>query len=144
MKFKLDCSNKYKDYVRDNLIKVGFEVTDDAHFMIVNNPLKTFGTPEPFEDYKSIIFLESFANELHIHTLYQKQPIVIQGKLFEVEERYKEEGFIRVNKSQIANIRHISSIEPWIGQKYLLTMCNKAQIDVNRTYYKAFRAYLEL
>jgi len=144
MKIKLDCSKKYINDVTEKFTKAGIQIDDNGVLMIVDNPMHSFRKKEPFDDYKSIIFIESYGNKIHIHQSHEEDPIIINEKLYELEDRYKEHGFVRVNKSQIVNIRFIKDIDPWIGQKYILTMNNKNTIYVNRTYYQNFKLYLNL
>lgn len=141
MKIKLECSKNYIPYLEDRLTQSGFTIDEKGPVMIIDNPLIKH---QQLEDFHAIIFIESFGSDLHIHQVYESEPIIVQDKLYLIEEKHKAHGFIRVNKSQIVNIRFIKNIEPWIGQKYLLTMSNGKLIDVNRTYYKKFKSYLQL
>lgn len=144
MKLKLDCSKKHIPYLEEKLTQAGFQIDDDGALMIIDNPLHTFRKEDPLDDFKSIVFMESFGNEIHIHLSQEDEPTIIQEKLYALESKYEAYGFIRVNKSQLINIRFIKEIEPWIGQKYILMMNNDKRIDVNRTYYKKFKQYLKL
>ncbi len=144
MKLKLDCSKKHRPYLKDKLTQAGLHIDDRGELMIIDNPLYVFAHHDPLEDYKSIVFMESFGKDIHVHLMHNAKAILVQEKLYTLEEKFHEHGFIRVNKSQIVNIRFIEDIDPWIGQKYILTMKNKTSIDVNRTYYKNFKQYLKL
>lgn len=144
MKLKLDCSKKHIPYLKEKLTQVGFQINDNGVLMIIDNPIHTFRRKDPFDDFKSIVFMESFRNEIHIYHSQKEELTIIQEQLYVLENKYEAHGFIRANKSQIVNIRFIKDIEPWIGQKYILTINNGKTIDVNRTYYKKFKQYLKL
>ena len=144
MKIKLDCSKEHIPYLQEKLTQAGFQIDENGRVVVVDNPTFSFRKKDPFHDFKSILFMKAFGTNIHIHHLGDQEPIIIQDKLYELENKYKDHGFIRVNKSQIVNIRFIKDIDPWIGQKYILTLKNERKIDVNRTYYKEFKAYLKL
>lgn len=144
MKLKLDCSKKHISYLTKKLTQAGFQVDDNGLLMIIDNPIHSFRNTDPFENFKSIVFIESFGNEILVYQSNYSEPDTVTEKLYIIEEEYKDDGFIRVNKSQIVNIRFIKEVEPWIEQKYLLTMSNGKIIDVNRSYYKNFKEYLKL
>lgn len=131
-------------YLKEKLTQAGLEIHEDGVFSIIDNPQHAFRKQNPFDNYKSIVFMESYGNDIHVHQLHKDKTLVIQEKLYELENLYTDKGFIRVNKSQIVNIRFINDIDPWVGQKYILTMKNGISIDVNRTYYKKFKEYLKL
>jgi len=144
MKFKLDCSKKHIPYLTKKLTQAGFKIDSNGSLMIIDNPILSFKNTDPFENFKSIVFIESFGNEILVYQSNCSEPNTVTEKLYTLEEEYKDQGFIRVNKSQIVNIRFIKEVEPCIGQKYLLTMSNGKMIDVNRSYYKNFKQYLKL
>lgn len=144
MKIKLDCSNTHLPQLTEKLIKGGFEIDNSGKIMVIDNPQYAFTRKDPLEHFKMILWLEAYGNDIHIHYANESEPMVVQEKLYSLEERFKDQGFIRVNKSQIVNMRFIIDIEPLIGQKLLLTMSNNKTIDVNRTYYKAFKEHLKL
>lgn len=144
MNLKLDCSKKYIPYLKEKLPLSGFTISNESELMIVDNPLHSFSNNNILDDYKSIVLIESFGNDIHIHKAHSNEPTLILDKLYNLEAKFKGDGFIRVNKSQIVNIRFIVDIEPWIGQKYILTLKNGHIVDVNRTYYKRFKQYLKL
>ncbi|QUI23898.1 LytTR family transcriptional regulator [Vallitalea pronyensis] len=145
MKFKLICSKKNEYTLRKQLENAGFDISDDADFVISEyHKPKDFLMGRIHETYEvlplnTILYIETFGKEVIAHT--QDQQYVLSEKLYQLEEQLGEQGFIRVNKSQLINIKHILEINPWFGQKYNITMKNHTEIDVNRTYYKRFKAY---
>lgn len=53
-------------------------------------------------------------------------------------------GFIRVNKSQLANIVHVREIVPWFNSRFVLRMAGGEELEVSKTYSKRLRTALKL
>jgi DNA-binding LytR/AlgR family response regulator len=53
-------------------------------------------------------------------------------------------GFIRINKSQLANVRHVREIVPWFNSRYVLRMTGGGELEVSKTYSKRLRNALKL
>lgn len=63
----------------------------------------------------------------------------VRPKLYELEETLPR-GFIRVNKSEIVNIKYILKIVPMFKGKLVLTMQgHREPIDVSRNYVRDFK-----
>lgn len=148
MKFKLMCSKEKEGFLTEKLKGAGFEVSDDADFIISENQInietKEFLMGRFEEKYEvltfdTICYIEAFGKEVTAHV--KQKTYILKEKLYILESMLYEKGFIRVNKSQIINIKHIEEINPWFGQKYIVKMNDDVYIDVNRTYYKYFREY---
>lgn len=92
--------------------------------------------------YKSILYFEGADNYVFAYTFSDK--FRIKNKLYELEETLYEHGFIRINKSTLVNILHISEIIPWFNSKLLLRLNNSTEIEVSRNYVKPFREFLEM
>ena len=65
-------------------------------------------------------------------------------KLYEIEERLTNTGFIRSSKSQIINITKIKSLRPDFGGKMEVTMLNGEKLIVSRQYTKLLKERLGL
>jgi len=53
-------------------------------------------------------------------------------------------GFIRINKSQLANVVHVREIVPWFNSRYVLRMTGGEELEVSRTYSTRLRTALKL
>lgn len=145
MKFKLSCSKENEERLRHALESAGFQIAEDGDFMVSeNNSPKDYLMGRQDESYEvipiiEIYYIEAFGKEVIAHT--KKNQYILSDKLYQLEEQLSQQGFLRVNKSQLINIKQIMEINPWFGQKYNIIMKNKASINVNRIYYKHFRDY---
>lgn len=67
----------------------------------------------------------------------------IKPKLYELELSYAEKGFIRIGKSYVVNVTHISEVVPWFSGKILLRMDSmKDPLEVSRNYARQFKNFL--
>lgn len=53
-------------------------------------------------------------------------------------------GFIRINKSQLANVLHVREIVPWFNSRYVLRMTAGEELEVSKTYSGRLRSALRL
>ena len=53
-------------------------------------------------------------------------------------------GFLRINKSQLANIVHVQEIVPWFNSRYVLRLTNGEELEVSKTYAKSLRNALKM
>lgn len=58
-------------------------------------------------------------------------------------ELFGEQGFARVNKSQIVNLRRIRRIRPTAGMRVLAVLDNGEQLVINRSYRSSFEDVLK-
>lgn len=147
MKIRLAVKHK-QDQLAAALKHAGFELSDDADYMITENDHLTnlIHETKPLQhlSLEHIAFIEAYGRDVFAYDIKRDCQYALKETLYQLEDRYATKGFIRVNKSQIVNIRHINKITPGLGQKLFLTLSNQMIIDVNRTYYKAFKAYLNM
>lgn len=92
-------------------------------------------------EYSSITYIEAEGNNVYCKT--EKAIYRLKEKLYELEERLKNERFIRINKSTIVNIMNVSEIIPYFGGKLLLKFGNSSvEKEVSRAFVKEFKEYL--
>ncbi|PAT02575.1 hypothetical protein CI105_01060 [Candidatus Izimaplasma bacterium ZiA1] len=70
--------------------------------------------------------------------------MIIDIKMYEIEELLKNKDFIRVSKNTVVNIGKIDYIKPALNSKLDLLMKNGDVVEVNRGYYKVFKEALKL
>ena len=88
----------------------------------------------------NLLDFESYGNDVFCVT--KNDQYKIQMKLYKVQEDFLNNGFIRINKSYIINVSKIISVSPQINSQLKLTMVNKQEVYVNRTYLKAFKKFV--
>jgi len=80
----------------------------------------------------SILYLEGTSNRMVLfHISESEKPLEAYGKLAEYENVLAEKGFLRLQKSFIANMAHISKIS-----NYHVTMSNGEAVKASEKYYK--------
>jgi len=92
-------------------------------------------------EFSDIIYIEAEGNNVYCKT--EKAIYRLKDKLYELEEKLKNERFIRINKSTIVNIMNVSEIIPYFGGKLLLKFgITSVEKEVSRAFVKDFKEYL--
>lgn len=143
LKVKIICANeKYKE-IENKLKKAGFEISDDADFVFKDLEFKQSSfigyANELYEviELNRIIYFEAFDHDVYIKT--KEKTFKIKEKLYEVELLLIENGFIRINKSQVININAIKTIKPSLNSRMNLIMKNNELLYVTRVYTQKFK-----
>ncbi|MEI4830962.1 LytTR family transcriptional regulator DNA-binding domain-containing protein [Bacillus sp. FJAT-53711] len=61
-----------------------------------------------------------------------------------LEKKLPQMNFLRVHRSFIVNINHISEIQPWFNSTYNLIMKEDSKVPVSRTYAKELKKLLRI
>ncbi len=93
-------------------------------------------------DSTTIMFAESSEGKCTIKTTENEYKI--NETLIMLEKKLNLGPFIRVHRSFIVNIDHITEIQPWFNSTYNLIMKDGSQVPVSRTYVKELKSLLEL
>lgn len=93
-------------------------------------------------DVYKIVYIEGFSKEAYIHTMDEQYEI--KEKLYELEERLFDYGFVRISKSLIINCRMIESLEPLLNMKYRIYLKNSEYVELTRNYIASFKKYLKM
>lgn len=83
-------------------------------------------------DVKDILYIDTADKKTFLYT----EEAVYQSalRLYELEDSLKELDFFRAGRSTILNFRHVRSVRPELGRRWLVTMDNGEQIWVSRQY----------
>ena len=82
--------------------------------------------------FDRIIYIESRLHKLEYHIMEEKEQIyTCYGKLNEIEQEYKNEGFIRLHQSFLVNMHYIERLE-----HYAAVLGNGMKITIPRARYK--------
>lgn len=76
--------------------------------------------------------------------IYAKTKRYESGKrLYEFEEQLRN-GFMRISKSTVVNLKHIEYVEPTLGGLMLLVLKNGCKDHISRKYWHTFKTHLGL
>lgn len=87
-----------------------------------------------------ILYIEGYRKEAYLHTMTNTYRI--SYRLYEAEALLEQDGFLRVNKSTIVNIRKIKCIIPSLNACYTLEMMDGVCLECSRQYWKQFKKRL--
>lgn len=83
-------------------------------------------------DTDEILYIEALERNTYVYT--KKDFYEINMRLYEIEQLLIEQGFIRVSKTDIVNLKNIQSLRADINRKIRVTLVNGEQIIVSRNY----------
>lgn len=126
----------YMDVVR--LLVSG--VREDAYYRHTLTGLSDnkFAVMEP----RDVFYLEAAADGILAYT--SAKHYSIKETLQYYENAWAPLGFIRINKSQLANLLHVKEIIPWFNSRYVLRMNNGAELEVSKMFSKKLRNTLHI
>lgn len=81
-------------------------------------------------DVEKIVYIEAVNRKTFVYTNNE----VYESKLYEIEERLCESGFLRISKSCLVHLRYIKSLKNDLNRKIRLTLESGEQIMVSRQY----------
>lgn len=93
-------------------------------------------------NYREIVYIEGFSKEAYLYT--ENLQYWCRDKLFVLEKRLNNYGFIRISKSIIVNINEIEYMLPETNSRYSLHMKNGVVLILTRNYLAAFKNRLEM
>jgi two-component system, LytTR family, response regulator len=94
---------------------------------------------------RDIIFIESEGNYCRVH-LAQATPSshLLYYSLQSLQQRLPATIFFRASRSQIVNVAHIRSIEPWFSQSLKARLTGEQEIEFSRRAAQTFRERFSL
>ncbi len=143
MKIKLSVSEERYTELEQLLIERGFEISDDADFILQERSkgvsfLNAKQNDELFRiRTEDIVFIESFGKSMILHTMDGEYSIT--ERLKELEVMLDADKFMRISNSVIIAKNSVQKIKPTLSAKFILTLKNGAVVDVTRSYYYKFR-----
>ena len=87
-----------------------------------------------------VLYFESVDNRTFLYTY--EEVLEIKQRLYELEKILSDKDFIRISKSQIANINQMKALRPELNRTILATMCNGEQLTISRKYVHIVRKLL--
>lgn len=86
---------------------------------------------------KDVFYIEGLQRETYAYTV--NQCILLDHRLYQLEEMLYPEQFIRIGKSYLVNLLKINQIEPSFHGRLTLIMENGLQLEVSRNYAPHFK-----
>lgn len=90
---------------------------------------------------RHIYYLESVDKKLFFYT--EQQVYQMQERLIQLEQQLINNGFVRVSKSCLLNVRHLKQIRSLSNSRMEGVLANQEKIIVSRRYLKHVRQALE-
>lgn len=148
MKVRIVCQKENFEKYKTALEKAGFTISQDADltFKEDNYIQETFigeiDSKYEIIHYSKILFIESYGHDICLHT--NDKTYSIREKLYEIEEILNDRSFIRINKSQVINIKAVKEIIPTFNSRINLLMKNNQKLTVTRNYNQSFKRSIGL
>lgn len=104
--------------------------------------LKTKKLPIKLEDdivllpISEIIYIEADNKDVIIVT--KEGRYRAQFHMYNLEVKLRDDGFIRIHKSYLISVNHISRIKKWFAGSYLVEMSNGDELKISRNYQREF------
>jgi len=95
-----------------------------------------------FVKFDDIRLLEVVGNCVQLH--FRDTKATLAKSMSYVEERVDQRMFFRCNRKQIVNLNFIISVDPWIGDGFLIKMQDGEVIEVSRRQARALKERLKL
>lgn len=149
MKIKLSVSEECYERIRDELTAAGFEIDDDAEFVLAQRgrfkdylPVLNGNGERVHVNMDDIIFIESFGHSVEVHTTGNVYKTT--DRLYQLTAALDPEKFLRVSNSVIIAKGKIKHMKPTFSMKFVLLMSDGSYVDVTRSYYSSFKESMGL
>lgn len=137
--------DKYKQ-IEKKLKTAGFIISEDAQFVFKEldyNQDSVIGFKDASYEIiplSKILYFEAYDHDVFLKTF--DTTYEIKEKLYEVESMFQENGFIRINKSQVIQKAGIKKIIPSFNSRINLEMKNGDVLYVTRVYASRFKTFI--
>ena len=149
MKVTLRVSKARTDEITQELLNHGIEIDEKADLILSEKettldylPVRNAKGEKVMIVCSDIIFIESYGHDVYVHTRDGKYDS--QDRLYQLEQNLDSKAFIRVSNSAIISRRYLKKIRPSLSMKFVLTMADGTLIDVTRSYYNAFKQFMNI
>ena len=95
-----------------------------------------------FVELSEILYFESVDDKVFAYTL--DQVLETKLKLYQLEENYLPEDFLRANKAVIMNLNKVESLAPAFGGRFEATLKNGYKVIISRNYVPELKKKLGL
>lgn len=143
LKIKLEVSESSYNEIKNKLLEIGFEISDDAEFILTERNHYSNYISCRNEDTNchiltnDIIFIESMGHDISLHT--KDKTYKCNETLTSLEKFLNPDEFLRISKSVIISKNKVKAIRAGLSQKFIVTLSNGLKVDVTRSYYHIFR-----
>lgn len=86
---------------------------------------------------KDIVYVEGYGEYLRIYLDGQTKPLVAYLRMKEMESRLTDKCFMRIHKSYIVNLHHLTEID-----RNRVILDTKAEIPIGESYHESLRQYV--
>lgn len=86
---------------------------------------------------KDIVYVEGYGEYLRIYLDGQPKPLVAYLRMKEMEGRLTDKCFMRIHKSYIVNLHHLTEID-----RNRVILDTKAEIPIGESYHESLRQYV--
>jgi two-component system LytT family response regulator len=93
-----------------------------------------------FVDLDDVLWIQAAENYVQLHTATSRH--LVHATMQSLLERLDPEAFVRIHRSAIVNVRHVSQIETAGQGDYVLTLVNGASIQSGRMYGEIIRKWV--
>ncbi|NLL91720.1 MAG: LytTR family transcriptional regulator [Ruminococcaceae bacterium] len=145
MKIEIDIDDKYRE---TEVVIRAPKLTQDiekivALMRMINMQIGVKDNDETYLlDIEKILYIETVDRKTFVYTddkVYESEL-----RLYEMESELVEQGFLRISKQSIVNLRKVKSLRAEIDRKIRVTLQNGEQIVASRMYSDELRRKLGL
>lgn len=128
--------NEEEEQVVLNCVRMTKEFEEIKEFILMYGSVLTgYLRGAAFQIFlKDILYFEAVGAKVFAYT--EKEVYLIKRRLYELEELYERQNFVRCSKSVLVNILKIESFRPAMNSRCLIRMKNGEDIIVSRMYAK--------
>ena len=143
MKIKLEVSAESLNDISQKLIDMGFELSDDADYILVERNRYSSYISCKNQDISyhiptdEVLYIESMGHDITLHT--KDKIYKCSEPLAQLEKFLNPNEFVRISKSGIIAVNKVKGIRVALSQKFIVTLCNGDKVDVTRSYYYIFK-----
>ena len=96
--------------------------------------------PAQLIPYRDILWIDAAGDYMCVHT--NAETFVMRARMKSLINDVLPDGFLRIHKSTIVNLQHVTRLEPLINSEYKLLLVNNKSLKVSRTYSKQLKESL--